>query len=218
MTSRSNAEWLECLRGGTEHEPAALQDLLAALEKAAFFYIRGHLATTPGGVAADEIQALAEDISQEASVLVLAKLSTFRGEARFLTWASSFAVRIARTALQRKAWREISLDRLPDGWSEPAANVISKNGWENPQEALQRQAIWEAIREVVHTDLTERQRDVLNMVIFQELGTEQVEELLGVTASALYKTTHDARKKLKAGLASRGYGTDEILDAFAAKG
>jgi hypothetical protein len=28
--------------------------------------------------------------------------------------------------------------------------------------------------------------------------------------------THDARRKLKAGLLKRGYSTDEILDAFAA--
>ena len=71
------------------------------------------------------------------------------------------------------------------------------------------------IREVVQTELTERQRLVLNLVVINGVSTEEVETLLKTTPSALYKLTHDARRKLKAGLLKRGFTTSEILSAFA---
>jgi RNA polymerase sigma-70 factor (ECF subfamily) len=219
MAARSNLEWLECLSGKQNCQDAALHDLRAALEKAARFYIQRHLYASSAGLAkADEGAALAEDIAQDATVLVLSKLDTYRGEARFLTWACSFAMRLTRTALQRRLWRNVSLERAPDGWREPATVLLSAGGWDNPQDALQRAAIWEVIREVIERELTEHQRMTLDLVVIQGLSTEQVEELLHVSASALYKTTHDARRKLKAGLLKRGYTTGEILRAFAAEG
>jgi hypothetical protein len=38
-----------------------------------------------------------------------------------------------------------------------------------------------------------------------------------MTPSALYKMTHDARRKLKAGLVKRGFTLEEILHAFEAE-
>ena len=95
---------------------------------------------------------------------------------------------------------------------------MSSNGWANPQIALQRQTMWDVVREVVETELTERQREALNLVVIHGVRTEKVEEVMGVTPSALYKMTHDARRKLRAGLLKRGYSIGEILSAFAAQG
>ena len=82
--------------------------------------------------------------------------------------------------------------------------------------AALRHAIWAVIQEVVAVDLTPRQRQALDLVVINGVSTEDVEEYLGVTASALYKMTHDARRKLKAGLEKRGFTTQEILGAFSA--
>lgn len=40
-----------------------------------------------------------EDFAQEATVLVLDRIESFRGDSRFVTWANSIAVRVALTAL-----------------------------------------------------------------------------------------------------------------------
>lgn len=216
MADRTNAEWIEALSSEGDALDGALSDLRAFLEKSASFYIRRRLSGSEG-VAWDEMQSLAEDSSQEASLLILQKLDSFRGESRFLTWAASFAIRSAMTALRRKLWRNVSLDRVPDGWQEPASTAVPANGWSNPQMATQRLAIWDVITDVVRSDLTTRQREVLNLVIIRGVSTEEVEERLGMTPSALYKMTHDARRKLKAGLQKRGYSTGEILHAFAAE-
>jgi RNA polymerase sigma-70 factor (ECF subfamily) len=58
---------------------------------------------------------------------------------------------------------------------------------------------------------------VLNLVVIHGVDAEEMAERLGITAGALYKLTHDARRKLKAGLLARGFSTAEILEAFAAR-
>ena len=67
-------------------------------------------------------------------------------------------------------------------------------------------------------DLTDRQRQVLNLVVIGGVDADEVAERLGISAGALYKLTHDARRKLKAGLLARGFSTAEILRAFSAQG
>ena len=101
MAERSDAQWLEELRSEGRVQEAALDDLRAVLQRAALFYARRRLGGSEG-VGGDEVAALAEDSAQEASLIVLAKMETFRGEAKFLTWASSLAVRVTMTALRRR--------------------------------------------------------------------------------------------------------------------
>src|SRR5262249_5632027 len=166
----------------------------------------------------DEIQALAEDAAQEGLVLALQNLASFRGEARFVTWASAIAVGVAMSALRRRRWRDLSLDHMPDGWQETASSATAGSGWDQPQLAAQRTEIWMVIKDVVARDLTDRQRQVLSYVVINGVDADEVAERLGVSAGALYKLTHDARRKLKAGLLARGFSTAEILRAFAVEG
>jgi RNA polymerase sigma-70 factor (ECF subfamily) len=215
VAERSNQEWLEQLRSDGPEQQAALEDLRRALERAALFYIRRR---APGlrSAATDELESLAQDAAQEATLQALDRLDSFRGESRFLTWASAIAVGRAMTALRRRFWQDASLERVPDGWQEPSEIAVSGNGWEHPDLAAQRQEMWDVIRDVVAQELTDRQREVLNEVVLNGANAEDVAERLGTTPGALYKMTHDARRKLKAGLLKRGFTTDEILDAFAA--
>jgi RNA polymerase sigma-70 factor (ECF subfamily) len=215
MADRANDQWLADLRASGTQQAEAIEDLRRALERAALFYVRRR---APGlrGAATDELEALAQDAAQEATLQVLDKLDSFRGESRFLTWASAIAVGRAMTALRRRLWQDVSLERVPDGWQEPADVAVSVNGWEHPDLAAQRREMWDVIRDVVARELTQRQRDVLNQVVLNGANAEEVAEQMGTSAGALYKMTHDARRKLKAGLLKRGYTTQEILDAFAA--
>jgi len=213
VPERTNAEWVAALAAS---DSQALADLRAHLVRAALFAIRRRLTTAPG-VMSDEIDSLSEDCAQESLVLALDNIGSFRGEARFTTWASAIAVGVAMSATRRRLWRDLSLDHMPDGWQAPASTVTSSSGWEHPHLAAQRTEIWSVIKEVVQRDLTDRQRQVLNLVVINGVDAEEVAERLGITAGALYKLTHDARRKLKAGLLARGFSTAEILQAFSSE-
>src|SRR5262249_55368600 len=115
-------------------------------------------------------------------------------------------------------WRDPVLDLMPYGWQELSDRASSSSGWEHPHLAAQRTEIWSLIKEVVSRDLTDRQRQVLNLVVINGVEADEVAERLGITAGALYKLTHDARRKLKAGLLARGFSTTEILQAFSPQG
>jgi RNA polymerase sigma-70 factor (ECF subfamily) len=216
MSERTNAGWVDGLSGPEGPDAEALAELRAHLQRAALFSIRRRLAAARG-VMSDEIDSLAEDCAQEALLIALQNPGSFRGEARFVTWASAIAVGVAMAALRRRMWRDLSLDHMPDGWHEPASSATSSSGWEHPHLAAQRAEIWSVIREVVQRDLTERQRHVLNLVVINGVDAEEVAERLAISAGALYKLTHDARRKLKAGLLARGFSTSEILQAFSAQ-
>ena len=217
MPERTNAEWLEALSATHAPDAEAVADLRSHLERAALFSIRRHL-TSAHGVMADEVDALAEDSAQEALLLALQNIGSFRGEAKFVTWAAAIAVACAMGTLRRRRWRDLSLEHMPDGWHEPASTATSGSAWQQPQLATQRTEMWSVIQEVVQRDLTDRQRQVLNLVIINGVDADEVAERLGTSAGALYKLTHDARRKLKAGLLARGFSTAEILQAFSTQG
>ena len=216
MAERSNADWIAELGSSGPQQRQALADLQRILERTASLYVRRRLSGRED-IAADAVQALIEDSSQDASLLVLKKLNTFRGDAKFQTWASSFVLRVVMTALRRHLWRDVSLDRPRGSEQEPMHAALPSAGWADPQLAAQRSAIWDVLRDIMETDLTERQRHVLDLIVIQGIPTEIVEDQLQVTASALYKMTHDARRKLKAGLQSRGFSLADVLEAFSAE-
>lgn len=149
---------------------------------------------------------------------VRAKLQSFRGESAFPTWASKFGVGMALATLRKRQWRDISLERLSDGWEQPPETAVSKDGWQQPELAAERHEIWRAIQEVANNDLTERQRQVFNYILIHGVNARVVADRLDMTPGAVYKLTHDARRKLLAALDRRGLSKDEILSAFATPG
>ena len=64
-----------------------------------------------------------------------------------------------------------------------------------------------ALREEVEL-LTVRQREVFVALALNEVPIDVLAERLDTTRGALYKTLHDARRKLRTALAARGLGID----------
>lgn len=212
--ARSDHEWVQALRSSGSDQDQALADLSEFLRRATFFYLRRHSGETEV-LAQDKVDALAEDAAQEAALAILAKLDSFRGQARFLTWAGKVGVACALTTLRKHQWRDVSLERLPDGWDQPAGIVISRNGWARPELAAQRQEIWLTLREVVQGELTQKQRLVVSHLLIHGVNAEVVADRLGISIGALYKLTHDARRKFKKALERRGFSTEDVFSAFA---
>ena len=66
-----------------------------------------------------------------------------------------------------------------------------------------------AIRDAVRTELTPHQREVFSALALNGVPIDVLAERLTTTRGALYKTLHDARRKLRAALAAAGHPIED---------
>lgn len=189
---------LEALRGdGPEHE-VAVERLHGLLLRAARFEIERRSQTT-SRLGHGEDDDLARQAADDALMAVLRKLGDYRGESRFTTWAYKFALLEASVRLRRRAWqdREVSLDG--DAWSAFAASDAG------PAERAEHGELLTLVQRSIETDLTPHQRRVLLALAVDGVPIDVLAERLSTTRGALYKTLHDARRKLRAAVAAGGH-------------
>ncbi len=197
---RESAAWVARLQPGGQGYDKAVEDLHMLLLKAARFEVqRRHaaLGRLPG-----EQEDLAQQSADDALMAVLRKLGEFRGDSRFTTWAYKFALLEAAVKVRGHAWRgrEVQLD--PEGWS-----VIS-DSMQTPHDDAEARELINALQRAIRDDLTSHQREILVAITLDEVPIDVLAERLATTRGALYKTLHDARRKLRASLASDGFDTD----------
>jgi RNA polymerase sigma-70 factor (ECF subfamily) len=182
--------------GGPERE-AAVVELHALLLKAARFEVNRRRDSLPHLRGGDH-EDLAQQSADDALLAVLAKLDQFRGESRFSTWAYKFALLEAGVKVRRRAWqgREVPLE--DEAWT-----VLADARRGVAHEAETRDLI-AALGEEIERSLSPHQRTVLVAVTLNDVPIDVLAERLGSTRGALYKTLHDARRKLRVALAERG--------------
>jgi RNA polymerase sigma-70 factor (ECF subfamily) len=189
---------LRKLRGGPLERDDAAAELHALLLRAARFEI-GRRSAALGHVRGESAGDLALQAADDAFVAVMGKLDDFRGEARFTTWAYKFALYEAAVRVRRRAWQHREVVLAPDSWLS-----IGEHG-AGPSEQAQQSELLTAIRRLIDTRLTPRQREVLVALTIQGIPIDVLAERLSTTRGALYKTLHDARRKLRSELADAGH-------------
>jgi len=182
--------WLRSLRAEGEAREAAVKQLHDLLLKAARFEVARRRPLLPhlrGG----DLDDLAHQAAADALVSVLRKLDDFRGESRFTTWAYKFALYEAAVKLRKRAWqgRELPVD-------DAAWQVVVSPRLEPDAEAEQDALVAEVARGINEV-LTPRQRQVLIALAVDEVPIDVLAERLESTRGALYKTLHDARRRLR---------------------
>ena len=218
MNTRTNEEWLENLRASGSAQEAAITDLRDLLLRTVLFFFSRNLGDFDR-LTRDEILQLAEDCAQEALIAVLNHLADFRGDSKFTTWAYKFAINFALMTARRERWKGISLDQLSfvDGGSPAEWAMQGKEPSLTPDQFVMQVEILETIREVIEQDLTDKQRRVLILMVFNEVPMDEVARQLGTNRNAIYKMLHDARRKMKYRLQARGFEVGEILALFTVK-
>jgi RNA polymerase sigma-70 factor (ECF subfamily) len=200
---RDNVSWLTHLGGTGPDQQAALSDLRAAL--------LGGLRKALAHRARDDDLFL-EDIVQDALVRILERLAQLEGRSRFLTWALTIAVHVAMSELRRRRWKDVSLDEVIAGTHLPPGRALDDDP--GPDTRSERAAILDAMHAVIRNDLTEKQRAAL-LAELRGMPQGEIARHLGSNRNAIYKLTHDARKRLKHGLETAGFGAEDIHSAFA---
>jgi RNA polymerase sigma-70 factor (ECF subfamily) len=195
--------WVRQLSGTGREREDAIQRLHALLLRAARFEVARRRA--PVAVAgSDGVDDLAVQAADDALVAILTKLHTYRGDSRFTTWAYKFALLEAAVKLRRRPWHGRELPLEADGWGE----VLDDRGASSPSGQAEASELIHAVRDAIAEVLTAHQRAVLVAITLNDVPIDVLAERRNTTRGALYKTLHDARRKLRTRLAEDGLALD----------
>ena len=202
MMDRNNEAWLAHLSNDTQDQRVALSELrealLARLRRAFFNSAR-----------VDD--AFLEDAVQDSLVRILDRIEQFEGRSKFLTWATSIAIRVAMSELRRRRWKDVSLDEVIAEADFAPRQVVDEKPGADTQ--LERKALLDKMHDLIQSDLTEKQRVAL-VAELRGMPQNEIARHMGSNRNAIYKLTHGARKRLREALESAGYDAADIRNAF----
>ena len=192
--AEDDAAWIAALRRKDSAAVTRLHELLLRASRFEVSRRRSSLSFVRG----EELDDLATQAADDALVAVLAKLDDFRGASRFTTWVYKFALLEAGVRVRRRAWqdREVVLDS--ESWNGFA------DAAEQPDTAAERSELLAAIGQCIAGELTPHQRQVLVALAIDGVPIDVLAERLTTSRGALYKTLHDARRRLRGRLGERG--------------
>src|SRR3954469_3921194 len=198
-------EWLAGLRADGAPHDAAVARLHGLLIRAARFEVGRRRPTMPH-LRGNELDEIALEAADDALMSVLARLDDFRGASRFTTWAYKFALLEAAVKLRKRAWqgREVPLE--PESWGLFASAGLG------PQAELEQSELLRTLQSGIAGALTPHQRSVLVALALNGVPIDVLADRLGTTRGALYKTLHDARRKLRAHLQASGLSPETWLE------
>jgi RNA polymerase sigma-70 factor (ECF subfamily) len=201
LLDEESREWLRCLRAEGAVYDDAVARLHALLLRAARFEVARRRPTLPH-LRGNDLDDIALQAANDALMSVLARLDDFRGASRFTTWVYKFALLEAAVKLRKRAWqgREIPLE--PETWS-----LFSSAGHEPDEEAEQSELLT-TLQDAIAEVLTPHQRRVLVAIALNAVPIDVLADRLNTTRGALYKTLHDARRKLRKHLDESGLTPD----------
>jgi RNA polymerase sigma-70 factor (ECF subfamily) len=202
-TASDTQAWLDALTGGGAAYDQAVECLHELLLGAAHFEVSKRRASLYF-VRGEELDDIATQAADDALVAVLGKLEDFRGASRFTTWAYKFALLEAGVRLRRRAWQEREVVLDSDSWAQLATPG------QGPAADAEQAELLRALSASMGQELTSHQRQVLVALAIDGVPIDVLADRLGSTRGALYKTLHDARRKLRASLANRGLPVEAI--------
>jgi RNA polymerase sigma-70 factor (ECF subfamily) len=189
--------WIDRLRVDNPERDAAIEALHGLLLRATRFEVKRRCAAFPH-IRGDDYDDLAVQSANDALVAVLGKLGDFRGDSRFTTWVYKFGLFEAAVKVRRRAWQGREVPVEPETWP------LIADGDATPEQDIESRELSSVLREVIGRHLTPQQRQVLVAVVLNGVPIDVVAERRQTTRGALYKTLHDARRKIRMALADSG--------------
>ena len=205
LLDSESREWLRCLNAEGAIREDAIARLHALLLKAARFEVARRRPTLPH-LRGNELDDIALEAADDALMSVLTRLDDFRGLSRFTTWVYKFALLEAAVKLRRRAWqgREVPLE--PETWT-----LFASAGLE-PDAEVEQSELLTTLQQLIGDVLTPHQRRVLVALALNGVPIDVLAVRLNTTRGALYKSLHDARRKLRRHLAESGLALDTWLE------
>jgi RNA polymerase sigma-70 factor (ECF subfamily) len=204
LLDEESRAWLRDLRSEGRRKDEAVARLHGLLLRAARFECARRRPTLPH-LRGNDLDDLANQAADDALVSVLARLDDFRGASRFTTWVYKFALLEAAVKLRKRSWqgREVPLE--PETW-----NLFTSAGIE-PDDEVEQNELLTTLQQAIADVLTPHQRRVLVALALNGVPIDVLAERLSTNRGALYKTLHDARRKLRRHLDEQGLSFDALL-------
>lgn len=209
VTERTNDTWLQALDSPGPDREEALADLRIILLGGLQRGLLGRVDTT-----APEFHTMAEDFVQEALLKIIDNLDSFGGRSKFTTWAHKITVHVALTELRRKRWQDSSLDQLTESDDGDYTPSYTADPDPTPEVIAARSELLVQVNRIIEEDLTEKQRQVIQLSVIQEQPAAVVAKRMDMKPNAVYKLLHDARLNIKARLTEEGLSSADILAFF----
>jgi RNA polymerase sigma-70 factor (ECF subfamily) len=187
--------WLSELRDGGPVGDRAVRRLHSQLLKMAYARLLSWQPPPPRGDLEDVALAVADD----SVVAVLAHLDDFRNASRFTTWACQFALTEVSVAMRRRRRAMLEVATEPE---VIAVLVGARNAVEHEVEEAE---LLRCVSAAVNDVLSAYQREVLLTVAIDGESPSSIAATHESNAGAVYKSLHDARRKLRSHLSTRGF-------------
>ncbi len=203
MRIRTDAEW--CSQLGGAFPDIALADLRGLLLRGLRFALASYRVTDND----------LEDFVQDGLAKIMQELPSYRGEARFTTWAQKVCVRIALTELRRRRWQDVSLDDLVANTEmTDFTPAVLTDSSADPGNVAPAQMMIATVQRIIAEELTERQRTAMMAIMQGGMPLQEVAERMGTNRNALYKLLHDGRQRLQRRMMKEGLTPQELLSMF----
>jgi RNA polymerase sigma-70 factor, ECF subfamily len=190
-----SARWVADLSAGDADAQRRLYALLVRIARAELSRRSGQL-----GITGPEADDLCHQAAADAMVIILAKLGEFRGESRFTTWAYKFVMFEVSAKVGRHFWRRPPVPLDTDDWDR----LPERFGFDPAEESEARDLLG-ALRHAVEQELTAHQREIFVALVLEAIPLDALVVRLDSNRNAIYKTLFDARRKVRAALAAKGY-------------
>src|SRR5690348_8958355 len=115
VLDEESAEWIRALRPESAGRDDAVARLHALLLRATRSEALRRRPTLPAR-ALDDFDNICVEAASDALMAILAKLDSYRGTARFTTWACKFAILETSSRLRRVAWRNRRVENDDSIW------------------------------------------------------------------------------------------------------
>jgi RNA polymerase sigma-70 factor (ECF subfamily) len=193
MAHRTDRELVEAARGG---DSDAFGDLVRRHQKR-IYRLASHLLRSP---------AEAEDVTQETFVRAYGALARFDGRSEPFTWIYRIAVNLSLNAIRsRKSSRSSS---PPDDPRIEGLLVDTRGTSANPAELTADRQLALALLDGL-AGLSETLRTTLILVGIDGLSHAEAAAVLGCPEGTIAWRVHEARRKLREYLESRGHSEEE---------
>lgn len=154
-------------------------------------------------------RALAEDIAQEAFLRAYGAIERFDGRSEPYTWIYRIAVNLSLNAIRSRKASRISGDD-DDARLEGLAN--DGPAGHDPQNRSAEREQYAALCEGIDA-LSETLRTTLVLVCIDGVSHEDAATILGAPEGTIAWRVHEARRKLKEFMESRGFGPEALRGA-----
>lgn len=191
MAGASDRELLERAKTGD----AEAFGLLVRRHQKRIFRLAAHLTRS---------SAEAEDVTQETFVRAYQAVDRFDGRSEPFTWIYRIAVNLSLNHIRaRKTRQPTSIDDDPR--LEALLAETRPSLGRDPARATDEKRVAEALMEGID-GLSETLRTTLLVVCLDGLSHEEASKVLGAPEGTIAWRVHEARRKLRAFLAERGFG------------